>query len=512
MTSSAISLNDLDFLSPSDLQQLYLKLRSEESLQEEVKREKNRFLQYRSDPVRFVREVLGEGLWSKQIEILESVRDNVYTACRSCHGAGKTHTAARAVLWFLMTHPGSVVITTAPSTRQVRDLLWRQIRTGFEKARTPLLGRCMTTQIDVAPDWYATGFATDEPINFQGPHSAEGVLVVVDEASGVPEWVFDTARGFMTQNNARMVLIGNPNFPSGSFYEAFGSSRWKQIHISAFDVPPDILRPDWKEEMLEDFGADNPIYHIRVLGEFPLQSENSLFDMTWVEDAMGRALPEGGPLEIGVDVGRYGTDESCAFVRKGDTVIDYRTWQGKDIMQTSGRVIEMCRKFWPSRVKVDEIGIGSGVLDKLKEEGWPAVGFNSNSAAKHKKDFYNLRSEQYSALSDRFRRGEISIPPDRKLLGQLVGLTYEHTSKGQRKLIGKEDLRKQGKKSPNRADALMICFAEAVGGYPARAATAARTEPESQSVFVPTSRRGPGSRPRILPPRVGPFRARRVLS
>lgn len=481
-------------------------------MQEETARERNRFAKYRNDVLGFVREVLGDRPWSKQQQILKSVQENVYTAVRSCHGAGKTFIAARAVLWFLQSHPGSVVITTAPSTRQVRDLLWRQIRTGFEKSRAPLLGRCMTTQIDIGPDWYATGFATDEPINFQGPHSAEGVLVVVDEASGVPEWVFDTARGFMTQNNARMLLIGNPNFPSGSFFEAFGSNRWHQIHISAYDVPAHILRADWKEEMLEDFGADNPIYQVRVLGEFPLQSENSLFDMRWIEDAMERHLEDGQPVEIGVDVGRYGTDESCAVVRKGSRVVDYKSWHGKDLMQTAGRVAELCRRYWPSRVKIDEIGVGAGAVDKLKEDGWPVIGFNSNAAAKHPRDFANLRAEQFSALADRFRRGEIDIPPDRGLLKQLVTLTYEHTSKGQRKLIGKEDLRKAGKKSPNRADALMICFAENVGGYKARAVTAARPEPESRSLFVPNARRRPPSPLRAFPQAPGRYPRRRLDS
>lgn len=484
-----LSSSELDSLSPLELESLARLLEKQDRASQSKTEATEKFTRYRNEPVAFVREILGLEPWGKQAEILNSVRDHARTTVRSCHGAGKTWTAASAALWFLQTRPGSVVITTAPSGRQVRDLLWRQIRAGFENANERLIGRVMQTTLECGTDWYATGFSTDEPINFQGPHSPAGVLFIGDEASGLAEWVFDTARGFMTQEDAKMLLIGNPNKASGSYFESHGSPQWHALHISAFDVPPHILRPDWKEEMLEEFGADSPIYQVRVLGNFPFQSENSLFDMTWIEDAMHRPMEETSPTVIGVDIARFGTDDSNLYVAKGKKVVDHAAWHGKDLMKSAGIVAEKCRKWWPDKVHIDEIGIGSGVLDRLKEQGWPAVGINSNGRPRKRDDFFNLRAELYANLACLFRDGEISIPMDKVLMKQLIGLTYEHTSKGQRKIISKEDLRKAGKPSPDRADALMLTFAGQLGGYRARGLAVPREIPASQRPILSRSPR-----------------------
>lgn len=474
----------------------------------------NKFADYKTRPVEFVREVLGVEPWAKQRDILRSVYNNSYTCVRSGHGSGKTVCAAMATLWFLETRPGSCVITTAPSGRQVKDLLWRQIRKMFEKAKQTLIGRLMTTQLECGSDWYATGFSTDEPVNFQGPHSPSGVLFVGDEASGLAEWVFDTARGFMTQDDAHMLLIGNPNYASGYFFESFQTKVWSPIHISAFEVPEHVLRSDWKTEMLEEFGEDSPIYQVRVLGEFPFQSENSLFDMKWVERSMDpkqtTAIQPGLPIEIGADIARFGTDESVAFVRAGKRIVDMDRWSGKDTMQSVGRIHALANKWRPSKIKVDVIGMGSGVVDRLKELGLPVVPVNSNSRPKNTEHYVNLRAEQYANLAQMFRLGEIALKPDRKLLGQLVGLTYEHSSTGKRKLIDKEMLRRQGKRSPDRADALMICFADPKAAYVGRALAVTRAAEKAVGVDLRLSGLGRAT-PRSTPTR-GPrlFPARRA--
>lgn len=456
-----------DTLTDREMEALALRLFSAQEKRATKTTQASRFERYQNNILGFVTEVLGDRPWEKQRQILLSVQQNAYTAVRSCHGAGKTYTAARAALWFLQCFPGAVVITTAPSTRQVKELLWRQIRGAFENSKVDLLGRLMTTQIDIAPEWYATGFATDEPINFQGPHSPKGVLFIGDEASGLAEWVFDTARGFMTQDNAKMLLIGNPNYAHGSFHEAFQTKRYKKIHISAFDVPKEILRADWKREMLEDFGSDSPVYQIRVMGNFPSQGTDALFDMAWIETAFGRHFPsvEGEMIEIGVDVARYGDAESVLYVRSGPQVIDFKAWRGKDTMKSAAIVAESCRQYWPKRIKVDEIGVGSAVVDRLRELKWPVEGVNSNGSPRHPGEFYNLRAEQYANLAALFAKGQIGIPRDKKLMRQLLGLTYEHTAKGNRKVIGKEELRKAGRESPDRADALMLCFAGVACGH-----------------------------------------------
>ncbi len=191
----------------------------------------------RRDPVWFVRECLGATPWSKQGEILEAVRDHDYVAVRSCNGSGKTYIAAHAVIWWLMCYDDAVVITTAPTQRQVTELLWREIR-AIHQANAELIGgRISATRLELSARRFAFGFSTNTPERFQGFHQ-EHILFVVDEASGVDRRIFDAIEGSMTTHHAKMLLIGNPTSLSGVFYDAFHKDRaiWKTIHISAFDV------------------------------------------------------------------------------------------------------------------------------------------------------------------------------------------------------------------------------------------------------------------------------------
>src|SRR5207253_1420450 len=133
--------------------------------------------QYRADPVGFAQAVLGVEPWETQIRIMEALAREPRVSVRSCHGAGKTLCAAWCALWFLMTRPGSIVVTTAPTGNQVKNLLWRRLRAAYANSRVPLPGKCQTQQLDCGPDWYAIGISTDEEVNFQGPHSAAGVMM-----------------------------------------------------------------------------------------------------------------------------------------------------------------------------------------------------------------------------------------------------------------------------------------------------------------------------------------------
>lgn len=183
---------------------------------------------WRDDPVGFAADVLGARLWSVQREILESVRDNERTAVRSCHASGKTFDAAVCVLWFLLTHSPSKIVTTAPTWRQVEEILWSEINRLWGRCALQFLGRCLQTKLaigksvdDKQPDWFAIGLSTDEPDRFQGFHSPN-VLVIVDEASGVHERTYAAIEGILsTGGQMRLLLIGNPIKPVGVFHKAF---------------------------------------------------------------------------------------------------------------------------------------------------------------------------------------------------------------------------------------------------------------------------------------------------
>lgn len=430
------------------------------------------FKKLKENPDLFIKHVLGEEPWDKQIELMNSVRDNKKTTVRSANGVGKDWTAARVALWFLYTHYPSVVITTGPTARQVEQVLWGEIRTAFSKARIPLGGRCLNLKIDIQPNWYALGFSTDQEDAFQGFHE-ENILIIFTEAQGVSPIIYNAASGCLTSGNAKLLLIGNPMVPAGNFYKSFTDPTYNKIHISALDSPnyksgkstfPGVVTREWVEDRKIEWGEDNPMYQSRVLGEFPTESDDTLIPLKWIEDAKNRPIEvDSGRKVLGVDVARYGTCETvaCEFdgyratfpiIRKNRSLVD----SSGDIMAhvNSTRVEEFRNK--ETEIFVDDIGLGGGVTDILEKQGFKVTGLASNARALDADKYQDRRAEMYWELREKFRMGTIQIPDDDKLAGQLAGQKYEYTPRGQIRLVSKEKMRKEGIESPDRADALAM--------------------------------------------------------
>ena len=445
------------------------KTESEESI-EEQDRDK-----WQRDPVGFVVDQLKAEPWEKQEEILEAVRDNPRVAVRSCNGSGKTYIAAHAVLWWLKCFPDSLVITTAPTEHQVRDVLWREIRRAYHGNEDLIGGKLLRTSIELDDKHYAQGLSTNTPERFQGFHEGN-ILFVVDEASGVREGIFEAIEGSMTSDHARMLLLGNPTALSGYFYEAFHRRRslWRTIHISALETPnvkvgkvtkPTLVTSKWVEDAKVNWGEDSPMYQIRVLGEFPSESEDTLISLKTIENAVEAKDPvlsveDGEPVELGVDVARFGSDRTVICVRQGDRVIDIASYTKKDTMETAGLVKASVERYSPACVRVDVIGVGAGVVDRLTEQGVPGVtGINVAQRATNPEHFANLKAELYDGLRERFQQGRIRIPDNQKLISELASIRYSFTSSGQTRLEDKDELRGRGQPSPDLADALMLAFA-----------------------------------------------------
>ncbi len=404
-----------------------------------------------------------------------AVRDNSRVAVRSCNGSGKTYIAAHAVLWWLMCYPDSLVITTAPTEHQVRDVLWREIRRAYRGHEDLIGGNLHRTSLEIGDKHYAQGLSTNTPERFQGFHE-EHILFVVDEASGVREGIFEAIEGSMTSEHSRMLLLGNPTSLSGYFYHAFHSRRslWKTIHISALETPnlrtggvpkPTLVTEKWVEDAKVNWGEDSPMYQIRVLGEFPSESEDTLISLKIIESAVvgkdeSPDLHDGEPVEIGVDVARFGSDRTVICARQGDTVIEMASYTKKDTMETAGLVKALVERYKSACVRVDSIGVGAGVVDRLKEQGVPGVtGINVAQRATNPEHFANLKAELYDGLRERFQQGRIRIPSDQKLISELASIRYYFTSSGQTRLEDKDELRGRGQPSPDMADALMLAFA-----------------------------------------------------
>lgn len=422
----------------------------------------------RSDPVWFARHVLGIYPWSKQREILTSVRDNRRTAVKACHGPGKTYTAAAAIHWFLRL-PNSRVVTTAPTWDQVKNLLWHEIRAHHEAARIPLGGRMLQTEYHLDDGRYAIGLSVkqERPEAFQG-HHAENILVVYDEASGIPPAITEAGEGYMTTPGARMLLLGNPTRTSGEFYDAFHTRRasYHPITISAFDlpwatgeeVPEDVAAHLTSEEWVEErrHWEGTALWDVKVLGEFPRTTDDAVVALADVEDAQARTVevPEDAERRLAVDVARFGSDETVFAFREGNRVRVVKHYVGRDTMETAGWAVRLRGELGADRIIVDDSGLGGGVTDRLRELGEPVIAFTAAEKALDEDLYPNRRSEAWFTFAERLP--DLDLDPDPQLAADMTAPRWKMDSRGRRVVEKKEDTKKRIGRSPDRADAVLL--------------------------------------------------------
>lgn len=428
------------------------------------------------DPLFFSHYVLGgEQPWSKQIQIMLSVRDNPRTVVPSGFGVGKTWTAARIALWFLFSYPHSLVITTAPTWRQVESVLWAEIRRQHGSSKLSLGGDPLRTQVKIADDWFALGLATDEPTRFQGFHSAH-LLLVFDEAAGIDRQIWDIAEGQMAGAHARWLAIGNPIIPSGPFYDACTSPSWHKIHISCLDSPnviqgkigyPKLVTSQWVEDRRREWGESSPMYQSKVLGEFPVDSEFGLIPVNWITAAQARAKknPEAvGEKFIGVDIARSGADTTVFLFREGSVVQDIEVHRTSNTMEVVGWLIKFVQKHqvpWLN-VLIDEIGVGAGVVDRLHEQKYRAQPVNFAWTLNSKR-YLNTRADCFWRVREALNpetENPLAIPEKfSKLATELMAIEHSYTSTGQIQIETKANIKKKLGHSPDQADALALSYA-----------------------------------------------------
>lgn len=464
---------------------------------------------YALDPVQWFTHVLGDHLWSAQRRIAESVRTHRKTSVKSCHGVGKSFISAGLCGWWIGTRtPGSAfVVTSAPSGNQVKAILWREIARVHERGKLP--GRLNKTEwyLDINGREELVAFgrkpADYNPTAFQGIHAPE-VLVIFDEADGMPTELFDAGDSLTANNASRMLVIGNPDNPSSEFRRICQpGSGWNVITINAFDspnftgesLPQSILdqlvgflyveekrrkwAPLWSwnagrtrvlpPEGLDPLNCAHPYWYSKVLGEFPVTSsgDNYLIPSTWLKEAQERTLPPGEPIRLGVDVGAGGDSTTICHRRGGHFRIIHED-HNPDTMETCGNVIATLKRLNAELANVDMIGIGRGVVDRAMELGEPIIGVNVAEAAFESEAFVNLRAELWWRLRERFETGTIDLDPnDEDLATELIGIRYKRTSSGKIQIESKGEMKSRGLRSPNRAEALMLANADvrAVGDF-----------------------------------------------
>lgn len=448
-------------------------------------------------PEWWIQEVLGDHLWSKQVDVCRSLVNHERTAVPASFGVGKTFLAARLALWFLFNFKPAKVITTAPTGRQVKDLLWSELRTAHAKAKMKLGGTPLSLSFKLNDDQFATGFSTDDTNMdmFTGYHSPNQ-LVIFDQAGGIPGIVWEAAEGLMTSDNCRWLAISNTaisdcelaNICMPERKTRFGT--WNVIHMKATETPnvvagrnviPGLISHDWVQKRLEAWGESDPLYRIFVEAEFVPTAQMSVIPYPHLLEAYNYVGVMGDAIEVGLDVARSGVDSTVWFARCGEKALEIKRVTGNDTMQVAGHTIEFIRHLEAKylkpvvQVKIDIIGIGSGVYDRLSEQDLPVMPINNAQVdiVVDKERYSNVRAEMAWGLRYRAEHGGIGLKTLEtqgevydNLKADLQTTKYKITSAGKIQLIPKEEIKKELGRSPDYWDAMVMAYEHPGGGPP----------------------------------------------
>ena len=434
----------------------------------------NDFLKrYRNNPVLFVQEVLKQEPDPWQAELLNAVRSGERRcSVRSGHGVGKSTAASWIMLWYLLTRFPVKIVVTAPTSAQLFDALFSELKRWIGE-----LPVALATILDVKSDRVSHRAAPSDafisartsraetPESLQGIHS-ENVLLLVDEASAIPESVFEAAAGSMSGANACTILLGNPTRSSGFFFDTHHRqvADWWTRKVSCSDSPR--VSEEYILEMATRYGAESNAYRVRVLGEFANRDDDTAIPLELVEAAMNRegvTVLEDEPIVWGLDVARFGSNNSVLAKRQGRQLLSMRSWNNLDLMQLTGAVVaeyEACPpRQQPVSICIDSIGVGGGVVDRLRELQLPAIGINTSETPAMRQTYLNLRAELWFKVKAWLEARDCSLPRDDNLLAELVSPKYKFTSSGKLQIEGKDSMKKRGLPSPDMADAVCLTFA-----------------------------------------------------
>lgn len=422
-------------------------------------------------PELFVREVFKAepDVWQQEVLAAFGGRERLISI-RSCHGPGKTALLAWCVLYMLLFRFPQKTVATAPTRGQLFDALYSEVGKWFNKLPPELqaLYNVKADRIEFIPAPDESFFSCrtarrESPEALQGVHS-DNVLLIGDEASGIDEQIFEAAIGSMSGEHAQTILASNPVRTSGLFFDTHHklADVWHTVAISGFDSAR--VSEQFIVDVARRYGEDSNAYRVRVLGEFPKADDDTIIPFELVEAARDRdvlAFPDATRV-WGLDVARFGDDKSVLCERQVNVENWCKEWRDLDTMQLVGRVMHLWESTMPSQrpkeIMVDVIGLGAGVLDRLRELGLPARGVNVSEAASSKDKYANLRSELWFLAREWLAARDCHLHTD-ELGRELVMPTYDVMSSGKVMAESKKDMKKRGHKSPNYADAFIMTLA-----------------------------------------------------
>ncbi len=411
-------------------------------------------------------------------------------AVASGRGIGKSALVAWLILWMLSTRLGCTIIVTANTEQQLRSRTWAELGKWltlainshwFAKTATAIkpnawFEEALTRDLKIDTGYYyaqAQLWSEENPDAFAGIHSNYGVCLIMDEASGIPQQIYSVSEGFFTEptSDRYWFCFSNPRRNTGPFYDCFHANRafWKNKQIDSRTV--EDTDKELFQRMLEQYGEDSTVARVEVMGEFPRADDDAVIPMELVRAAINRdvSLTASEPIIWGLDVARYGGDSSALCVRQGNTVFEIKTFGSMDLMQLCGiiknRYDETTALDRPSEILVDVIGLGAGVVDRLSEQNLPARGINVAEAPATSKNYLNLRAELWFKVKEWLAGRDCCLPDDDELVAELASPVYKYTSSGKIKIESKEEMKKRGIKSPDKADALALTIASSAVSF-----------------------------------------------
>jgi hypothetical protein len=456
-----------------------------------------RILEMQRDPGVFIREILGlEKLWEGQEQVMRAIASHSRVAVPSGHALGKDYISAALILWFVYCFPRSIVIATAPSDRQVDNVIWGEVSEKWNNSRMKLGGRCISKYIEVddKQKWYAIGFTTKD-VNktqgkFQGFH-APHILVIFSEAQAIERNIWDQADTLLASGNAKMLAIGNPILSYGAFYEAIQpKSEFNIVRLDCEDSPnvktgknliPGLCTREWVDHMAKKHGRESPTYKMKVNGIPPKSSSNIPIQPDWIEWANGtgmETISEEGPHVVGLDPAGMGTNKTVFARRRGMKITDLKKCEKTSTTEVTGLAVGYINE--GAHLVIDATGgsIGVGIYERLVELGFKdkVTPVNFGSAVKPPPDmkeedlknpaknpalrYANVATQMHDHTANLLENRKIGMPFDEDLNLQLLTRKMERLSNGKIRLETKDDYGHRGYESPDESDAVDLCLCD----------------------------------------------------
>lgn len=425
-------------------------------------------LTYKDNPVLGIESLFSVKLDEQQRSlVLSACQPNSRVAVKSGQGCGKTATLVWLTTLFLLTLDDCRILITAPSAQ----LLDRVFHSEFLKwhSRLPEIFRGF---FDIKKEsihlkgrpYQMASLVTGNPSNIEGLQGghADNYIVIGDEASGLEEQVFDTLLGTLGTGDGRFILTSNPVRNSGRFYEIFASEnpRWEKITFSGLNSAQ--ISSGWLEDMKAMYTEEDDNWQIRVLGNFGRFGEQQFISSSIIESSAKNFLEykeyANYPKIAGVDVARFGSDQTVLTLRQGPKIVDITRYSNLDTMEVAARVVDYYQRFTPTVIYIDSIGVGAGVFDRCSQLGLPVKEVVVSQKSTRPVMYGNFRAQLWGSLKDWLQNGG-NIPDDKDLASQLNSMQYTYNNKMQILLMTKKDIKKMGLPSPDIADAIALTFA-----------------------------------------------------